>query len=124
MQKPSIIVVGSSNTDMIVKVDRLPQSGETILGGKFSSASGGKGANQAVAASRAGGAVTFIARVGNDAFGQSAVAALRAQGVNTDEVAIDRGDASGVALIFVAKSGQNSIAVAPGSNGKLLPADI
>lgn len=124
MPKPSIIVVGSSNTDMIVKVDRLPRSGETILGGEFSSASGGKGANQAVAASRAGGAVTFIARVGNDAFGLAALAALRANGVNTDEVATDRSDSSGVALIFVAKSGQNSIAVAPGANRKLLPPDV
>jgi ribokinase len=124
MPRPSIIVVGSSNTDMIVKVDRLPASGETILGGEFSTASGGKGANQAVAAARAGGEVTFIARVGSDAFGQAALNVLRSSGVKADHVVTDETDSSGVALIFVAKSGQNSIAVAPGANRGLLPSDV
>src|SRR5882724_6973460 len=112
MAKPNILIVGSSNTDMIIKVDRLPQSGETILGGEFSSACGGKGANQAVGAARAGGAVTFIGRVGHDTFGQLALDAFRANGVNTEYVVRDRGNPSGVALIFVAETGQNSIAVA------------
>ena len=74
MTKPSILVVGSSNTDMIIKVQRIPKPGETILGGEFAMAAGGKGANQAVGAARAGGAVTFIARVGQDMFGEKAVA--------------------------------------------------
>src|SRR5205823_13554278 len=82
MAKPSVVVVGSSNTDMIVKVDRLPQAGETILGGEFANTCGGKGANQAVGAARAGGDVTFIARVGHDTFGQMALHALRANGIN------------------------------------------
>jgi ribokinase len=124
MAKPRIIVVGSSNTDMIIKVDRLPQAGETILGGEFTSASGGKGANQSVSAARAGGAVTFIARVGHDTFGQVALDAFQTNGINTDYITRDRSSPSGVALIFVAKTGQNSIAVAPGANGKLSPADV
>lgn len=124
MAKPSVIVVGSSNTDMIVKVDRLPRSGETILGGEFASACGGKGANQAVGAARAGGAVTFIARVGHDTFGQMALDAFRANGINTDYIVRDHASPSGVALIVVAKNGQNSIAVAPGANSRLSPADI
>ena len=67
-------MVGSSNTDMIIKLDRIPQPGETMLGGEFVTAAGGKGANQAVAAARAGGDVTFVARVGRDIFGEQAVA--------------------------------------------------
>jgi ribokinase len=122
--KPSVLVIGSSNTDMLVKVDRLPQSGETILGGEFATAAGGKGANQAVSAARAGGEVTFIARVGADTFGQLALDALHANGIHTDYVVRDPARPSGVALIFVAKTGQNSIAVAPGANGKLSPADV
>ena len=70
----SIVVVGSSNTDMIIKVPHIPKPGETILGGEFTKAAGGKGANQAVAAARSGGKVTFIAKVGDDMFGESAVA--------------------------------------------------
>jgi ribokinase len=124
MTNPSVIVVGSSNTDMIIKVARLPRSGETVLGGEFASVAGGKGANQAVSAARAGGAVTFIARIGNDTFGQTALDCLRANGINTGHVARDRANPSGVALIFVADSGQNSIAVAPGANSRLSPADV
>jgi ribokinase len=122
--KPNVLVIGSSNTDMLIKVDRIPQSGETILGGEFATAAGGKGANQAVGAARAGGAVTFIGRVGRDTLGRIALDALRANDINTENVISDRANPSGVALIFVAKTGQNSIAVAPGANGKLSPADI
>jgi len=124
MAKPSVLVVGSSNTDMIVKVARLPQPGETLLGGEFATAGGGKGANQAVGAARAGGVVTFIARVGEDMFGQMAVDSFRSLGINTDYIVRDRTSPSGVALIIVANTGQNSIAVAPGANGKLSPADV
>lgn len=124
MAKPSVLVVGSSNTDMIIKVDRLPQSGETVLGGEFASTPGGKGANQAVGAACAGGEVTFIARIGDDPFGEMALNSFRAQGINIRHVLRDRTKPSGVALIVVSKAGQNSIAVAPGANGKLSSGDI
>jgi ribokinase len=124
MTPNSILVVGSSNTDMIIKVERIPKPGETILGGEFASAAGGKGANQAVSAARAGGAVTFIARVGQDMFGDQAVAGFVADGINVDHVVRDRTSPSGVALIFVAQNGENSIAVASGSNARLAPADL
>lgn len=120
----TILVLGSSNTDMIIKVDRLPKAGETVLGSEFASAAGGKGANQAVAAARGGGKVTFIARVGTDVFGEKAVAGFRADGINVDYVFRDPDSPSGVALIFVAKDGENSIAVASGANARLLPPDV
>lgn len=119
-----IVVVGSSNTDMIIKMDQLPKPGETILGGQFVTAAGGKGANQAVAAARAGGAVTFVARVGEDMFGSQAVAGFVKDGINVDYVFKDQTSPSGVALIFVAKDGENSIAVAGGANGNLSTADL
>ncbi|MGD0536603.1 MAG: ribokinase [Verrucomicrobiota bacterium] len=121
---PSIIVIGSSNTDMIIQLDRIPRPGETILGGEFSTAAGGKGANQAVGAARAGGKVTFVARVGRDMFGDQAVAGFQRDGIVTDFVFRDQSAPSGVALIFVAKDGENSIAVAGGANSKLSPADV
>jgi ribokinase len=119
-----VLVAGSANTDMIIKVDRIPKAGETTLGGEFTSTAGGKGANQAVAASRAGGAVTFIARVGRDIFGAQAVAGYIDDGINVDYIVRDRTSPSGVALIFVGNDGQNSIAVASGANAKLSLADI
>ena len=122
--KSRILVVGSSNTDMIVKVARIPRRGETILGGEFVTASGGKGANQAVGAARAGGDVTFIARVGDDMFGQRAVAGFLRDRIDVTHVSRDKRRPSGVALIFVAADGQNSIAVASGANAGLTPADI
>lgn len=121
--KSKIVVVGSSNTDMILKLDRIPQPGETILGGEFVIAAGGKGANQAVAAAAAGGAVTFIARVGNDMFGNQAIAGFVEHGINVNHVQQDK-CASGVALIFVAQDGENSIGVGSGANAKLSPADV
>jgi len=124
MNKNPILVVGSSNTDMIIKVKRIPKPGETILGGEFAMAAGGKGANQAVGAARAGGAVTFIARVGRDMFGDKAVAGFVADGINVDYIVRDQKSPSGVALIFVAQNGENSIAVASGANSRLLPADL
>jgi len=124
MSSSSILVVGSSNTDMIIKLDRIPRPGETILGGAFVTAAGGKGANQAVGAARAGGQVTFIARVGQDMFGDQAVAGFVKDGINVDHVTRDKTHPSGVALIFVAKDGENSIAVAGGANAKLSPADV
>jgi ribokinase len=124
MVKPRILVIGSSNTDMIIQLDRIPLPGETILGGEFVTAAGGKGANQAVAAARAGGDITFVARVGRDIFGEKAVAGFVADGINVENVVRDEAAPSGVALIFVAKDGQNSIAVAGGANRCLSPADV
>lgn len=124
MSNHKIVVVGSSNTDMIIQLDRIPRPGETILGGQFTSAAGGKGANQAVAAARAGGEVTFVARVGDDMFGAQAIQGFVKDAINVDYVFKDRKSPSGVALIFVAKDGENSIAVASGANGKLTPADL
>ncbi len=124
MAKHSVLVVGSSNTDMIIKLDRIPKPGETIIGGEFTTAAGGKGANQAVGAARAGGEVTFIARVGRDMFGDKAVAGFVTDRIRTDFIVRDRKSPSGVALIFVDAKGENSIAVASGANGQLTPADV
>jgi ribokinase len=120
----SIVVVGSSNTDMIIRVPRIPRAGETLLGGEFVTAAGGKGANQAVGAARAGGKVAFIARVGRDAFGDQAIAGLLRDGIDVSRVFRDKLTPSGVALIFVAQDGENSIAVAGGANAKLSPSDV
>ncbi|MCF8362588.1 MAG: ribokinase [Prolixibacteraceae bacterium] len=119
--KPKIAVIGSSNTDMICRVPNIPRPGETILGNEFSTVQGGKGANQAVAAARAGGDVTFIACVGNDTFGQQAIEAYQKDGINTSCIQKINGVSTGVALINVADSGENSIAVAPGANAHLSP---
>ncbi len=119
-----IVVVGSSNTDMIVRIPRIPRPGETVTGGEFSIASGGKGANQAVAAARAGGDVELIARVGNDLFGKQAIDGFSLNGIKTDHIVRDRETASGVALIFVDRQGETSIAVVAGANMKLNANDI
>jgi len=124
MKKGLILVVGSSYTDMIVRLDRLPLPGETLIGGQFSTAPGGKGANQAVGAARAGGRVAFVGRVGEDALGRSALENLRRDGVDVRHAVRDRGAPSGVAFIFVARGGENSIAVASGANDRLSPADV
>ena len=120
----NIVVIGSSNTDMIIKVSRIPKPGETVLGGRFSTAAGGKGANQAVSAARAGGNVTFVARIGIDMFGDQSLAGFQADGIDTTHVLRDENEPSGVALIFVDDQGENSIAVASGCNASLSPADV
>jgi ribokinase len=119
-----IVVVGSSNTDMIVQTPHIPRPGETILGGTFNTAAGGKGANQAVACARAGGQVTFVARVGADMFGDQALQGFREDGINVDFVTKDESAPSGVALIIVDDQGENSIAVASGANGNLSVSDV
>ena len=120
----NILVVGSSNTDMIIKVACIPRPGETVLGGEFSMLPGGKGANQAVAAARAGGRVTFVARVGEDIFGDRALRDFEAEGIDTRFIVRDDRSASGIALINVGENGQNSISVASGANALLSPEDI
>jgi len=124
MKNSSIVVVGSSNTDMVVLTDHLPAGGETVLGGEFFMNPGGKGANQAVAASRLGGAVTFIAKIGNDIFGKQAVELLKKEGINTSYILEDPDHPSGIALITVDRQGENCIVVASGSNANLRQGDI
>jgi ribokinase len=122
--RPRIVVLGSSNTDLIVRLPSLPRPGETVLGGALLTAAGGKGANQAVAAARAGGAVTFIARVGRDAFGTQARRDLETEDIDVRFVRADARQPSGVALICVSAKGENSIAVASGANAKLSAKDV
>lgn len=122
--KRYILVIGSSNTDMVAKTDRLPAPGETVLGGAFFMAPGGKGANQAVAAARLGASVSFIAKVGDDIFGRQAVEGFAKEGIDTSLVAVDAGNPSGVALITVDAKGENCIVVASGANANLLPGDL
>jgi ribokinase len=119
-----IIVIGSSNTDMVVKSKKLPAPGETILGGIFLMNPGGKGANQAVAAARLDGNVTFIAKTGNDLFGEQSIHIFKNEGIDTRFMIRDKKNPSGIALISVDENGENSIVVAPGSNAALSAYDI
>jgi ribokinase len=123
MTKP-ILVVGSSNTDMVVMTKKLPLPGETVVGGKFFMNPGGKGANQSVAAARLGGRVTFVARIGNDLFGAQALQHFQRENIDTSFVAHDQEHPSGIALIGVDVHGENSIIVAPGANGHLSVQDV
>jgi len=119
-----ISVVGSSNTDMVIKSKRLPVPGETILGGTFFMNPGGKGANQSVAIARLGGQVVFICKTGNDIFGKQSVQHMKEEGINTQCMFTDPDHPSGVALIMVDDKAENCISVASGSNGTLHPVDI
>ncbi len=120
----NILVIGSSNTDMVVRTKRFPQPGETILGGEFHMFPGGKGANQAVAATRLGGDVTFICKVGADMFGNNAIEGLKTEKVDTQFVLVDTNTPSSIAMITVDGSGENQIVVASGANAMLTPADL
>jgi ribokinase len=122
----SILVIGSSNTDMVIKAEQFPLPGETILGGKFFMFPGGKGANQAVAAARLGGTgtVTFITKIGNDVFGHQALQQFEKEGIRCEHVISDPDNPSGVALITVDAKGENTIVVAQGSNGALTHLDL
>lgn len=119
-----IAVVGSSNTDMVIKTTKLPVPGETILGGTFFMNPGGKGANQAVAAARLGGKVSFIGKTGDDVFGKQARQLFEIENINTDYLLTDPDHPSGVALITVDAKGENCIVVDPGSNSYLFQSDI
>lgn len=121
---PKILVIGSSNTDMVIKSSKLPSPGETILGGNFLMNPGGKGANQAVAAAKLGGSVTFIAKVGTDIFGANAIEGFRSHGINTNHIIKSAEAPSGVALIMVDAKGENSISVALGANAILSEVDL
>jgi ribokinase len=121
---PRVVVFGSSNTDMTVRLPRLPAPGQTVLGYTFSTTAGGKGANQAVAARRAGGEVSFVTAVGDDDLGREALALYQREGIDVSHARRVCGIASGVALIFIADDGENMIGVAPGANHALCPGDV
>jgi ribokinase len=122
--KPRIVVVGSLNMDLVVRVPQLPRPGETVAGRDFVQVPGGKGANQAVAAAKLGAEVTMIGRVGDDVFGQQLMESLASHGVDTRLVEATPGATSGLALICVEDSGQNAITVVGGANAQLTPADV
>jgi ribokinase len=124
MRRPKITVIGSSNTDLVVKAPKLPAPGETVLGSEFIIAPGGKGANQAVAVARLGGDVKFVAKLGMDEFGDQRLEDFRRDGMDTRFVFRDEESPSGVALIFVDDAGENMIVAAQGANAKLSPDDV
>lgn len=124
MKRKKLLVIGSVNTDMVVKSHSLPKPGETVLGGTFFMNAGGKGANQAVAATRLGADVTFICKIGNDAFGETSKKLFENEGIDTSYVLVDPDNASGVALITVDHNAENCIVVAPGANANLHASDV
>ena len=119
-----VVVIGSSNIDMVAQVNHLPAPGETVGDASFIQSLGGKGANQAVAAARLGGSVTFITSLGNDMYAEILKKHFKKEGIATDYIIDDVNQPTGTALIFVADSGENCIAVAPGANYSLLPGSI
>ncbi|HTG67196.1 MAG TPA: ribokinase [Flavobacterium sp.] len=119
-----IIVVGSSNTDMVVQTNHIPVPGETVLGGKFFMNPGGKGANQAVAVTRLGGKVVFITKIGRDKFGAELLKKFKEEGINTQFASIHKSEPTGVALITLGEKAENSIVVSPGANNSLKKKNI
>jgi ribokinase len=124
MKTPRIVVVGSVNADMVVKGQRIPAPGETVTGGRFVMAAGGKGANQAVAAARLGASVALVAKVGQDMFGDQAIENYQKEGIDVSFVFRDPASATGVALIMVDQQGENLISVASGANHALTPEEV
>ena len=122
--KSDIYIIGSSNTDMVIKSNSIPKPWETIIGGDFYSFQGGKGANQAVAASKLGGKVIFICKVGDDSLGNKSIKEYESHGINTEYICVEKDEHTGVALIMVDKEGENLISVASGANSKLKIKDI
>ena len=122
--KNSIIVVGSINTDLIMRVDHLPAPGETILSANIQTAGGGKGANQAVASARLGGKVSLVGRVGNDVYADFHLQSFSHEGINTEAVAHCSDVPTGTAIILVDIHGQNSIVVSPGANALVKKTDV
>jgi ribokinase len=121
---PQLLVIGSINTDLLVRVGSLPGPGETITGGSFEMAGGGKGANQAVAAARSGASVALVGAVGADEFGARLIEELADEGVSVAGVARPQGAATGLAAIVVGEDGENQIAVASGANHMLRASDV
>ena len=124
MEFADLIVIGSSNMDLVISLPRIPAIGETVLGGKSSMVFGGKGANQAVSAIRSGGNIAFITKVGEDPFGFNMKNHFKTEGLPPHLILSDPEEPTGIAQIFVSEKGENSIAVAPGANMKLLPKDL
>lgn len=118
-----ILVIGSMNADLVVRAPRFPAPGETISGGDLAIIPGGKGANQAIAAARQGASVAMVGSVGNDSFGQTLIQNLKNNRVDTSNVQIEV-STTGTAIIVVDSSGQNSIVLSPGANGKVTPEDV
>jgi len=121
---PYVLIIGSSNMDMNIYLERLPKRGETVTGGIFKQYLGGKGANQAVASVRSGSKTIFIGKIGEDSFGDMMLSHLKKEGINIDYVVRDEQNASGIAFIMIDKDGENMISVAPGANANLRPDDI
>jgi ribokinase len=119
-----VVVIGSSNTDIVIQADRLPRAGETVTGREIRIFPGGKGANQAVACRRLGAKTVFIARIGTDDYGNDQVKNLTEAGLSPEHLIRDDASPSGLALIAVDKKGQNQIIVVSGSNGRLRTQDI
>lgn len=119
-----VLVIGSSNTDMVVKTKEFPKPGETVLGGTFLMNPGGKGANQAVAAARLGADVRFVTKIGKDIFGKQSIEGFKEEGLDVNNLIETSEFASGVALITVSESGENEIVVASGANMDLKPEDL
>jgi len=117
-------MVGSANVDLVARVPYLPKAGETLTGRDFVTGFGGKGANQAVMASRLGARVSAVVKLGRDAFGEETLQNLRNEGIDTAHVRVDEGLPSGVASIFVDDAGENVIVIVPGANGSLSPEDV
>ncbi|MEY2792173.1 MAG: ribokinase [Bacteroidota bacterium] len=121
---PSIFVIGSSNTDMVICSESHPKPGETVMGNHFLINPGGKGANQAVAAARLGGLVVFVAKLGDDLFGRQAIDHFKKEGIQTEYISFETEQPSGVALITVDAKGENTIVVAAGANQFLSKKEI
>jgi len=119
-----VVVIGSLNMDLVVRVERIPRPGETVPGGDLVTIPGGKGANQAAAVARLGATVEMVGRVGKDAFGEALLANMRAQGVGTEYVRRDPQAPSGTAMIIIDREGENSIVVSPGANGRVSLEDV
>lgn len=119
-----VLIIGSSNMDLNIYLQRFPKPGETVTGGVYKQFLGGKGANQAVASVRSGSKTNFIGKVGIDAFGNDMISQLENEGVNTEHVIRDPHESSGVAFILIDETGENMISVAPGANFKLTPEEV
>lgn len=124
MSKAKLVVVGSSNVDMVIKTDSIPRGGETVLGSDFVMVPGGKGANQAVCAAKLGAEVHLVARIGTDVFGDMSLASFKDVKIDTTHITRDADSPNGVALVSVDKDGENAIVVAPGANHRLLVEDV
>jgi ribokinase len=124
MAGKSIVVIGSSNIDLVAKSHKIPVVGETLTGSDFFMTPGGKGANQAVAAAKLGAEVIFVARLGKDLFAEKSLENFRSVNISTKHVVQLEGVPSGVAIIAIDDNGKNIIIVVPGANGKLMPADV